>query len=116
MTIWVAAGLGGLIIILGANTVQAAPSGLISLIITLVIISGASLAMTRVKFEWKATQIERLIEHKEIQPDDEVPNIPVWQWPKRAEMWWTVSLLSVTLAGVLMILATWWKPVSQLCH
>jgi hypothetical protein len=63
-TIWVGAGLLGLIGLLSAGVLDEAPWTLRALVVTFVVLGGAFLAQTRVRFEWRETIINRKIEDR----------------------------------------------------
>lgn len=116
MSIWVAAGLGGLLLLLSSNTIQGAPSFLMASIITVLIIGGGALGMTRVMFEWEATRMKRMFKYSGVKRTDSLPDTPEWKWPRIAERFWNFSLMMIITAGLLTICASWWNPVTSLFH
>ncbi|MBM4256334.1 MAG: hypothetical protein FJ147_10590 [Deltaproteobacteria bacterium] len=118
LTIWVAAALGGMVVIIGSDTVndmiKDVPQVLLSLILTLVPITGLAIGLTRVKFEWRETRLRRLIEANDVKLDSAIPANEEFEWPQDAENWWTVSLLGVLFIGILFLVAIWWNVVKQL--
>jgi hypothetical protein len=107
MTVWVSAGLGGLIALMTTGIIADAPALLSSIVTTLIVLGGGSLAMARVKFEWEATKITRRVQDGEIKVSDSIEGC----WPENAELYWLTALSFIVLLGCLFIFAVWWRPV-----
>jgi len=118
LTIWVAAALGGMVVVIGSDTVndviKGVPLVLISLMFTLVPITGLAIGLARVKFEWQETRLRRMIESDTVKLDSSIPANEEFEWPQDAENWWTASLLGVLFIGVLFLVVIWWNVVKQL--
>jgi hypothetical protein len=112
MTIWVGAGLAGLIAITAGDAFDHAPAWLKAIEITLLVIGGAFFALARVKFEWEATQLKRNIQDKTVAEDDALPQ-ELTEWPKEAEECWSISITLVLLAGLTMIVCFWWPVINH---
>ena len=106
MVIWVGAGLAGLIALCAGDAFDNAPLWLKALEVTVILIGGAFIALTRVKFEWAATVIERKLEDGSITADDLVPEDD--KWSPDAEECWSASLFCVLCGGVIMAVCFWW--------
>lgn len=107
MTVWVGAGLGGLIVLMTTGIIMDAPTVLNSIMATSIVLGGGSLAVARVKFEWEATKITRQVQDGEIKISDSVEGC----WPEDTKRYWSTALLFIVLSGCLFILAVWWRPV-----
>lgn len=83
MSVWVAGGLGGALLMVGAGALDSAPDWLSNVFFTLLVVSAVCLAVTRVGFEWQATLLKRKIDEGTLDDGDELP--PGHQeWPKKA--------------------------------
>jgi len=107
MTIWVGAGLAGLIAITTGDAFNEAPAWLKALEVTFILTSGLLLASARVKFEWEATLIERKIKDGVVGETDFLPQ-EMKEWPQEAEECWLASLSFLSWAGVTMLGCFWW--------
>jgi hypothetical protein len=111
MIVWVGAGLAGLIaLVAGAGQAIGGdvPDWLIALLLTSLVLGGGALAWARVKFEWAATQLERVIEDG----NTDTPAMPLpaelRKWPGSAEALWVFALVTIAVAGALFLGATWY--------
>jgi purine-cytosine permease-like protein len=113
MTVWVGAGLAGLLAITtGSAFNSAAPTWLKALEITIIIIGGVFFGLARVKFEWAATQIKRKLADREVKGDAELSQED-GKWPRAAEVSWNFSLISLPIAGLGMALCFWWPVITN---
>jgi drug/metabolite transporter (DMT)-like permease len=133
MTIWVGAGLAGLIVLVGGEFGTGilvldqlsgeAPPGLKSfprsLLLTLVLGAGGALALARVGFEWGATQLERELEDTKLVEGQRLPK-RLNRAHGRAEFWWDWSRRLMITAALILLGAAWlplvitiWNEISS---
>ena len=102
MIVWVGAGLVALITVFASvefTRGSSAPALVARLVPTLVLVGGASLALARVRFEWAATQLKRLIEDGKYRLEDQLPE-EHRSWPCCAEFCWLIELYATMAARV----------------
>ena len=116
MTIWVGAGLGGLIVLAAGDIAEivgggAVPPVVTAVILTLIVVSAGTLALARVGFEWAATELERELHG---QPTKERQKLPQQHqdWPLQPELMWRCSFYSIILAAVGFLVGVWWSVLS----
>ena len=113
MTVWVGAGLAGLLAITTGDAFDGtAPAWLKAVEITLIIIGGTVFGLARVKFEWAATLIRRKLDDEQVRERDELSPEEM-KWPRGAERYWNASLLVLIIAGLGMALCFWWPVITQ---
>jgi hypothetical protein len=123
MTVWIGAGLVGLIALsagdLASTVMGDVPELLTALLMTCLVVAGGFLALARVGFEWAATQISRRLKDG----PDPAPTVPEDQqiesaatlptelnaWPRFAEAMWRGSLLLTVAAAAAYLVAAWWR-------
>jgi hypothetical protein len=123
MTVWIGAGLVGLIALsagdLAAKVMGDVPDLLTALLMTCLVLAGGCLALARVGFEWAATRIFRRLkdgpdaapsvsEDKQVGSADALPSDLV-TWPRFAEAMWRASLLFTVAAAAAYLVAAWWR-------
>jgi len=109
MTTWFGGGFLGLVSIAGLLSTSASgylQRTLVALLISSVVLGGACLALARVGFEWKATEIARRIDSSEIDRAGEITETAV-PWPARYEFYWTVAQWVLLAGGVLLLALAW---------
>lgn len=107
MSIWVGAGLGGLIVLSsGFMAFQQPPRLLVALTVTLLVLAGGAVAFTRVGFEWRATVIQRMIDSNEVRADDALKAVDK-PWPAGRDAVWQASLLLIVAASASLLLSVW---------
>jgi hypothetical protein len=113
MTIWVGAGLGGLVVLISGELPPTAGGGsvrpiLIAAALTAALICVGCLAMARVGFEWAATQLKRLLEADQS-ADGKTLTGDDWNWPALPEFMWRASLILFIAASTAFLVAIWWS-------
>jgi hypothetical protein len=114
MTTWFGGGYVALIALAGllaASITQAVGKILIATMLTTVVIGGACLALTRVGFEWKATEIERRVERREIALTTPVPDNED-KWPAFYEAMWSLAQSLLVVGGFCAMAVGWWWAVA----
>jgi hypothetical protein len=118
MTLWVGAGLVGLIALV-AGDAGGSSAGVLAIfraiVITAIVVAGACLAYARVNFEWEATRIKRKIEDGEVEDADELSKLPedMQEWPKLPEWAWNVALGAILISGGLFVVNVWWWAIAS---
>jgi hypothetical protein len=107
MILWVGAGLGGLIVLVTSSLDAGAPRIFNGLIASLVVVSGGSLALSRVGFEWAGTTLDREMQDKHLAGNEDLPS-DFAAWPRNKEFFWYLGLLTAMLAGVVYLCAVWY--------
>jgi hypothetical protein len=102
LTVWVGAGVGALLAIASSHLLDGRPQLLIDAIATFAIGAGLALAFSRVKFEWFATSIDRLIEDNKVQKSTPFPN-NLLNEDRLAEFLWSASLWTMALGWCLVL-------------
>jgi hypothetical protein len=123
MTVWIGAGLVGLIALsagdLASSVMADVPSLLTALLMTSLVLAGGCLALARVGFEWAATEISRRLNAgtapastgpaaKQIASADALPS-ELEGWPRFAEAMWRAALLLTVVAALSYLVAAWWR-------
>lgn len=107
MILWVGAGLGGLVILVTSSLDSGAPKVFDGLVALLVIISGGSLAMARVEFEWASTKLKRDMSDKAIPPTATLAQTDR-PWPKQSEFCWNLGRRAAATAAIVYLVAVWY--------
>jgi hypothetical protein len=113
--VWTGAGLLGLIGLISAGVLDEAPQILKVLVFTCVLLGGAGLAQTRVRFEMRERLINNKIEDRPAIADDPLPD-DLREFPKGGYPIWLGTLWAIIIAGLLTLIGVWWpvffgKPV-----
>lgn len=105
LTTWTGVGLAALIALASGDwtLLTDAPQVLKVLLVTFIVLGGASLALARVGFEKASRDLKRLSERV---PEEKTLLLP--EWPARPELMWTLSLLLAFAAGTCYLVASWW--------
>jgi hypothetical protein len=110
MTTWIAAGAGAMIAFLAAGALKDRPQLFTQLVFFVAIISGYTIALARVGFEWSATLIKRDIEDKKVDIDDRLAD-SMRDWPSSPEHYWMGAIWSLFLGWVIMAVGIWWPQI-----
>lgn len=102
--------LVGLIALVAADSNLSELPFLKALVMSSIIVAGASLAYARVNFEWASSRIEHLVEICKVTKTQEIYELPrnLQAWPERADTAWSISLLATVIAGFFFLLSVWW--------
>jgi len=83
-------------------------------VVTFVVLGGAGLAQTRVRFEWRETVINRKIEDNPAIANTALSD-DLKRFPKLGFPIWLVALWAIIIAGALTLVSAWW-PVETPAH
>jgi hypothetical protein len=107
MTVWVFAGIAGLLAIVGSDALEGRPELFPRLLLTIVVLGGISFAYARVNFEWAATTLQRA-----IQANSALENAALvgdhGQWPSLAELCWKGLRVWIVVGWATVLIGVWW--------
>lgn len=111
LTIWVGAGIGGIVAIASAHLLDGRPQLLVQSIFTFAVVAGVAWAFSRVQFEWLATNIDREIEDNVVQRSTPFPAARLNE-DRMAEFLWSMSLWTMAAGWLLVLLSVWLTSAS----
>ena|SRR5215208_2355960 len=117
-TIWIGAGLAGLIVLItsdvGNSILKDGPSGFRSIILTLLLISGGALALARANYEYAASRVKNRQWARLLPGEDDVDDLKTTKLPdslkapKKSEFMYQLSIFAIIAAALTFLLAVWW--------
>jgi hypothetical protein len=116
-TIWIGAGLAGLIVLItssiGDKILEDSPPGFRNIILTLFLISGGALALARANYEYAAARVKNRQWAGLLPADDDVKlkktNLPDnLKAPKKAAFMYVFSIYAIIGAALTFLVAVWW--------